>query len=170
MHLSLNLLCLISVNSKTLLHLCAVMKLCRHSVSSLRKQKRMSNLSSVYYSKILWESCFYYRRLYILFVTATRCSALFFFSTPALLNSPPPNGTQTYITAPEQHQCGPWTSRHNQIQCVAVRLKGSTWRKTWTRAACCVTVVGTSLWEKSVHIYKKNNVFVQRYIFMKIHL
>lgn len=150
MHLSLNLLCLISVNLKMLLRLCAVMKLCRHSVSFLGKQKRMSNLSSVYYSKILRESCFYYRRLCLFGHGYNQMFRFFFFffSTPALLNSPPPNGTQTYITAPEQHQCGPWTPRHNQIQCLAVRPKGSARRKTWTWAACCVTVVGTSLWEK----------------------
>lgn len=35
-----------------------------------RKQNRMSNLSRAYYSKIIRKSCFYYRRLYILFVTA----------------------------------------------------------------------------------------------------
>lgn len=152
------------------------MKLCRHSVSSLGQQKKKIECPPYQaYARAKYEERAAFISAHFTFCLSRQQDVPLFFFSPPL--HPPDwtlrhqNGAQTFITAPEQHQCGPWTPRHNQIQCLAVHLKRFRVKENLDLSSLLCNCGGNESLRKSVHKFKKKIKILYRDIFfMKIHL
>lgn len=172
MHLCFNLLCLISVNSKP-----APPLVCSNEIVSPQcfiprkttKKKECPPYQAYARAKYEERAAFSSADFTFCLSRLQDVPLFFFFFFPL---HPPDwtlrhqNGTQTYITAPEQHQCRPWTPRHNQIQCLTVHLKWFRVKENLDFSSLLCNCGGNESLRKSVHKFKKKKkYFVQRYIF-----
>lgn len=138
-----------------------------------KTKKRMSNLSSVYYSKILRESCFYYRRL-CLFCHGYESDVPLFHFVFSVHTSPIELSATKWDSNLYQST---WTAsvwplnaltQPDPVSCRAPKRFSVKQNPDLSSWLC--NCVGNESLRKSVHKLNKKNLFVQRYIFMKIHL